>query len=315
MKIAGFKLVNASSPIWVTSSSPDDETSLTLPRHKDFGDGILLSKAFKDAGINIGDRGTISYFIPTLSSIQEQALPVFVSGFYDPGIIPIGGKFLFVNPSLTSMIKQNSSQEDNFCLNGINITMNQAKDADLVKSQLEDLLKEQGLRKYWKIETYKDFEFTKDLFMQLQSERNLFTLIALIIIIVACSNIISMLIILVNDKRLEIGILRSMGASSFNIGMIFGLSGLFMGMLGSLIGTLASIVTLKYLDLLLQMISRWQGYELLNRSIYGDTLPHELSVTALQFVLFATIILSLIAGIIPAIKACLLKPSEILKSE
>src|SRR5690606_7127505 len=97
--------------------------------------------------------------------------------------------------------------------------------------------------------------FTKDLLQQLSSEKNLFSLISVVIILVACSNIISMLIILVNDKKVEIGILRSLGASSFSIATIFALCGLTMGFAGSLLGVLLAVLTLRNLDSLVTFIS------------------------------------------------------------
>jgi lipoprotein-releasing system permease protein len=85
--------------------------------------------------------------------------------------------------------------------------------------------------------------------------------------------------------------------------------------MGSLIGTLAAIVTLKNLPTLIELVSRMQGYEMFNTHFYGKTMPHELSYEALTFVLIATVITSLLAGIVPAVKASLLKPSSILKAE
>ena len=124
-----------------------------------------------------------------------------------------------------------------------------------------------------------------------------------------------MLIILVNDKKLEIGILRSMGASSLSIAAIFGICGIVMGMLGSIIGTLAAILTLRNLQALVDFIGRLQGYEMFNPVFYGNTLPNQISADAIAFVVVATTIISLIAGIVPAVKASMLRPSSILRSE
>ena len=149
---------------------------------------------------------------------------------------------------------------------------------------------------------------------ELQSQKNLFMLIAVVIIIVACSNIISMLVILVNDKKMEIGILRSMGASSKNISLIFGLAGALIGVMGSTVGIGAAVLTLRYLDSLIHFLSRLQGHDMFNTNLYGQVVPNELSMEALSFVLMATVCISLLAGVIPAIKACLLRPSQILRS-
>ena len=303
-------------PSWIYQSKLSDKTLInTLPKDPEIGDGLLLPKGFKEAGVLVGDRGYLTYVSPTASIIQEQRLPIYVAGFYDPGIIPIGGKFILVNRDILSIIHDAHSQENNgITSNGINVRFKDYHSADQVKAQILQSFKDKGISRYWKVETFREYEFTKEIMRELQSQKSLFTLIAVVIIIVACSNIISMLIILVNDKRLEIGILRSMGASSKSIALIFGLSGALIGIMGSLIGIVCAILTLRNLNVLINLMSQIQGNDLLNAALYGEMITHELSYEALSFVLIATMIISLIAGIIPAIKASLLKPSDILRS-
>ncbi|KIC76363.1 hypothetical protein DB41_GH00010 [Neochlamydia sp. TUME1] len=131
----------------------------------------------------------------------------------------------------------------------------------------------------------------------------------------ACSNVISMLIILVNDKKLEIGILRSMGASSASIASIFGFCGMTMGLAGSVIGIGAALLTLRHLELLVTFLSRLQGHEAFNPLYYGDSLPNEVSMEALLYVISFTALISLFSGLVPAVKASLLRPSTILRAE
>ncbi len=286
-----------------------------LPQDFGMGEAVILPKSFKDVGVLMGDSGTLSYLAPTASMLQEQKIEIYVAGFYDPGIIPIGGKFILADRKVTSLIKSSHNQEDKSALtNGINIRFNEIEKADLVKNQIIQQLKQQGISHYWNVETYKEYEFTKEIIHELQSQKYLFMLIAVVIILVACSNIISMLVILVNDKKPEIGILRSMGASSTSIACIFGLSGGMIGVFGSVLGIAAAILTLHYLDALVAFLSQLQGQELFNAHFYGQMLPSELSIEALTFVVISTVCLSLLAGLVPAIKASLLKPSEILRS-
>lgn len=286
-----------------------------LPSDPLVGDSVLLPRAFQEAGILAGDRGYLSYYTPTPSSIQEQRLPVYVAGFYDPGMIPLGGKMIFVTPSITTMIRSAYGQLDKDNGNGIRVRFADPTQADQVKARLEQAFKQRGIERYWNIETFRNYEFAKEILQQQRSDKNLFMVIACVIMIVACSNIISMLIILVNDKKVEIGILRSMGASSRSIAAIFGICGFVMGTLGSLIGILAAVVTLHHLDALISLIGQLQGYQMFNPTFYGQSMPNELSLEALSFVLAATATFSLLAGIVPAIKASLLKPSAILRAE
>jgi lipoprotein-releasing system permease protein len=279
------------------------------------GDGIYLPKTFKDAGVLIGDLSYLSYYTPTMSSVQEQKTPTFIAGFYDPGLIPLGGKFILAPAELVSLIRVSQEQEPSANTNGINVRFDNLESADEVKHNIQAALKTAGLSPYFKVETYKEFDFTKDILQQLQSDKTLFTLISTIIIIVACSNIISMLIIMVNDKKVEIGILRSMGTSSFSIAAIFGICGIVMGTLGSAIGVGVAYVTLKNMKILIHFLSELQGHNAFNPMFYGETLPSEISFEAMLFVIASTACISLIAGIVPAVKASMLRPSAILRSE
>ena len=222
---------------------------------------------------------------------------------------------MIVPQEVTSVIRAAYKQDDLVQGNGINVRFRDLDRADEVKARLQKAFEAAGIASYWKVETYREYDFTKDVIQQLSSEKNLFTLLATIIIVVACSNIISMLIILVNDKKLEIGILRSMGATSGSIAAIFGLCGIVMGVLGSAIGILAALFTLRHLQVLVNVISKIQGYDLFNPLYYGETLPSQLSWEAIAFVIATTAFVSLISGLVPAIKASMMRPSAILRAE
>jgi lipoprotein-releasing system permease protein len=313
--LEAIEAAGKSSPYMIYKNIEDTQEIWSFPTNTEWGEPILLPKSFRDAGVRIGDQGFITYIAPTASSIQEQRLPIFIAGFYDPGIFPLGARFILARSEVLSFLNPNSIRDERFPTNGINVRFTDLKRTDEIKKELIQGFKNEGLLPYFHIESYKDFEFSKEIIQQLQSERNLFTLISTVIIIVACSNIISMLIILVNNKKEEIGILRSMGANSTSIALIFGLSGVLMGLMGSIIGIILAIATLKNLNGLVGVISKLQGFEMFNANIYGKNLPTDLSLEAIAFVLVATACVSLVAGIVPAVKACLLKPSEILRSE
>lgn len=294
-------------------STKEDQHNIALMQPT--GEGILLPKSYRNAGVLLGDRGFFSYQTATASAIQEQRIPVHVAGFYDPGILPLAGKVALANPQLVSTIRAAYPLDKTPLGNGIQIHLDDFAQAPKVKEQLERAFASQGISPYWKVETFREFDFTKDFLQQLRSERNLFTLISSIILIVACANIVSMLIILVNDKKMEIGILRAMGATSWSIAAIFGGCGAIMGLAGSAVGLIAATITLARLDILIGWISRLQGFDAFNPLFYGDALPNEMSMEALALVVTGTAILSLVAGVIPAIKASFMQPSAILRSE
>ncbi len=219
--------------------------------------GVLLAKNFIDSGVMIGDRGYISYSSTTSSSLQEHRLPIFVAGFYDPGVLSVGNKCILVPPFVTRTINASSSSFnlDRTQSNGILVWFDDLGSAEKIKEQILVGLKEQGLEKYWKVATFREYDFAKDLLEQFQSDKHLFALVGIIILIVACCNIISMLVLLVNDKKREIGILQAMGASRFSIAAIFGVCGIAMGILSSVVGTLAALLTLQNIDTIVHFLS------------------------------------------------------------
>ncbi len=295
------------SPLWAYQSA--------VPVDGVLGDGVIISQSYLKNGVRMGDRGYLSYFAATPTSTQEQRLPIFVAGFYDPGLVSIGNKFAFVDPKVTSSLRGSLSVPDSSLGNGINIWVPNVKDAQKVKTQLVAQLNLAGIDRYWNVESYQDYEFVKPILQQLSSDKTIFTLITLLILIVASSNIISMLILLVNDKRKEIGIMRAMGASAKDVAMIFGLCGFITGIFSCLIGTSLAIVTVHHIDLLVNVLNFFKGHDMFQAAFFGSSLSNEVSVPTVVFVLIATLTLSVVAGLIPAIKASKVSPTEALRGE
>src|SRR5690606_28014761 len=96
-----FSIENGSRSLWVY----DQTIPESLPSSPQWGEAILLPKSWRESGALIGDRGYLSYQTPTASSLQEQRIPVYVAGFFDPGILPMGGRILLANDSIVSIIR------------------------------------------------------------------------------------------------------------------------------------------------------------------------------------------------------------------
>lgn len=298
------------TPPWIYTSK-----NYVLPKIND-RQGILLPKSLQDNGVVIGDSGYLSYATNSLTSNQEQRIRIFVAGFYDPGVLPTGARALIVPQEITSTINSSTITfaPDGMPTNGIYVW---GDDSSIkgIQNQITKELKAAKIDEFWEVKNYREFEFSKELMQQFQSDRTLFTLIAIIIIVVACSNVISLLVLLVNDKKREIATLQALGASRLQIASIFGLCGVLTGICSTCLGVLAAILTLNKLNLIVNFLSLIQGHAVFSASFFGETLPNTLSFDATLFVIILTPIISLLAGIIPAIKAARLSPSPILRSE
>lgn len=277
---------------------------------------ILLPRIYQKNDSLLKSTGEFVYQTVSTTSTQDQKISFEVVGFYDPGVMPMGSKLLLVPVEVIRTINASVSPIglDDTPLNGIFVWFDDLYKATTYKDKIQTLFDEKGISKYWKIETFQEYGFAIDLLQQFQSERTLFTLIGIIILIVACCNISSLLIMLVNDKKKEIALLQALGAKPKSIALIFGLCGIILGGLGALIGSSLAVITLKNMDVLTSFLSAIQGHQAFNAAFFGDKLPSTLSVEALLFVGIATPLIALLAGLIPALKASRINPAKVMRS-
>lgn len=140
--------------------------------------------------------------------------------------------------------------------------------------------------------------------------------IAMVLVIgVACFNIVSTLIMAVKDKQGDIAIMRTLGANNGFIKQIFIWYGLLAGMKGCLIGIVLGVVLALNLTSIIQGIEALLGKKLLSDGIYFvDFLPSELHWFDVVLVLVAALVLSLLASLYPASRAAKLQPAQVLSN-
>ena len=140
--------------------------------------------------------------------------------------------------------------------------------------------------------------------------------IAMVLVIgVACFNIVSTLIMAVKDKQGDIAIMRTLGANNGFIKQIFIWYGLLAGMKGCMIGIVLGVVLALNLTPIIQGIETLLGKKLLSDGIYFvDFLPSELHWFDVVLVLVAALVLSLLASLYPASRAAKLQPAQVLSN-
>ncbi|MDO5054843.1 MAG: lipoprotein-releasing ABC transporter permease subunit LolE [Pasteurella oralis] len=153
------------------------------------------------------------------------------------------------------------------------------------------------------------------MYRDIQLIRSVMYIAMVLVISVACFNIISTLIMAVKDKQGDIAIMRTLGANNRFIKQIFVWYGLQAGMKGCLIGIFLGVVLALNLTQLIQGIEFLLGRKLLSDGIYFvDFLPSELHWQDVLLVLVSALILSLIASLYPANRAAKLQPAQVLSS-
>ncbi|EIU7748062.1 lipoprotein-releasing ABC transporter permease subunit LolE [Vibrio vulnificus] len=154
------------------------------------------------------------------------------------------------------------------------------------------------------------------LYRDIQLVRTIMYLVMVLVIGVACFNIVSTLMMAVKDRASEIAILRTMGAGDSLIKRIFVWQGVFSGVLGSVLGSVVGVLVALNLTTLIKGLERVIGHQFLSGDIYFvDFLPSQLRLDDVLLVSGTAIVLSIVATWYPAARAAKLKPAAVLSSK
>jgi lipoprotein-releasing system permease protein len=146
-----------------------------------------------------------------------------------------------------------------------------------------------------------------NLFSALQLEKTVYFLVLLLMVLIGAFNIISTLVMVVMEKRKDIAILMSMGATRASIRKIFLLKGFIIGIVGTTLGLLLGL-------LVCTLIAQYQ-FELPKDVFLISTVPVRVYLSNFMIVTVASFIVCLLASIYPARQAAKLDPVEIIRYE
>ena len=146
-----------------------------------------------------------------------------------------------------------------------------------------------------------------NLFSALQLEKTVYFLVLLLMVLIGAFNIVSTLVMVVMEKKKDIAILRSMGATQKSIRKIFLLKGCLIGTIGTILGVVLGL-------LVCALISQYQ-FKLPDGVFLISTVPVRIYLSNFVLVAFASLVVCLIASIYPARQAAKLDPVEIIRYE
>jgi lipoprotein-releasing system permease protein len=151
------------------------------------------------------------------------------------------------------------------------------------------------------------------LFNDIQLVRMVMFIVLVLVIAVASFNIVSTLIMAVNEKQGDIAILKTMGASSATIMLAFITQGLVNGVLGSLIGALSGVYLALNLTDIISSLEQLLGMTFLSGDVYFiNYLPSVLHYSDVYATVITALIMSLLATIYPAWRATKIEPAQVL---
>ena len=151
-------------------------------------------------------------------------------------------------------------------------------------------------------------DLNRNLFAWMKIEKAVMFTILILIVLVATVNIVSSLVMLVLEKRRDIGVLRTMGVTPHGIMRIFLLQGTLVGFLGTALGVLVGWVV-SY------VLGRYKLLHLPGEIYFIDTLPVKIEWTDFALVALAAVALCFVASLYPAWRAARLAPVESIRYE
>ncbi len=156
----------------------------------------------------------------------------------------------------------------------------------------------------------------RDLFRQVAATKQILFIVLLLVIAIAAFNIVSTLMLVIDDKQGDIAILRTMGARARQIMSIFMTQGAVIGLVGTLWGIVLGILLALNIEKILSIIESVFNIDILADDVYLITdLPSAIHWPDIFLIALISIGLSLLATLYPAWKAARTEPAQVLRHE
>jgi lipoprotein-releasing system permease protein len=153
-------------------------------------------------------------------------------------------------------------------------------------------------------------------FRAVEIEKRMMFLILLLIVAVAAFNIVSTLVMAVQDKRADIAILRTLGASPRSIMSIFIVQGTLIGAIGLIAGVAGGVTLALNIDVVVPALERALGIQFLAKDVYYiSDLPSDLHWDDVWTISSVSFVLTLLATLYPSWRASRTPPAEALRYE
>ena len=194
-------------------------------------------------------------------------------------------------------------------IHGVDVRLKDGVNEDAAAARINQVLPDNVRAFSWQ-DSFSDFLWVVNM------ERSMIFFLLLFIVVVAAFSVTSSLLISVVRKTREIGLLGAMGASPLQVAACFCAQGLFIGVLGTATGLALGFGALAVRNDVLSWFARVTNREGVFQRFYQFTdLPSHTSGSTVALIIVLTVVISTLAGLLPAWRAARLKPVEALRSE
>jgi lipoprotein-releasing system permease protein len=271
-------------------------------------DSVILSALLADSlDVRIGD--TVSIYTPLMLKRAKQQELLLPREVRVAGVFRIGHQQLDSSTVLCSLRLMQDLYGLRNQVHGYNVRLQPGVSPDEVAGKLNAALP-------FGLEAMTWFESNADFQAVLSFERNMIFFLLTFIVIVAAFSITSSLLVTVVRKTREIGLLGAMGGRARDVAVCFCVQGLFVGIVGTVVGLAGGHVLLYYRNEVVHLIAKaTMGQDAFVKFYQFSNLPAYTAEKDVILIIVFSIVASTLAGLIPAWRAARLKPVEALRSE
>ena len=256
-------------------------------------------------GVQVGDR--ITLISPggqvTPAGVLPRLKQLTVSGIFDSGHYEYDATLALMHVEDAQRIFRVEGPS------GIRLKIQHINDARSVAYELSALLAGEVIVRDWTRQN-------RTWFAAVQVEKRMMFIILTLIVAVAAFNLVTTLVMTVTDKRADIAILRTLGASPSSILAIFVVQGATVGVMGTLGGLLLGLGVAFNIDVIVPAIEQLLGASFLPRDIYLiSRMPSDPQSADIWPVALISLALAFVATIYPSWRASRIQPAQALRYE